>query len=184
MNILVKIFDKTIDYMAYFAGILVGFAMVIITTEVFCRKVFGFSLDWVIPLSGHSAFIITFFAAAWILKKKQHINTDVLLEKIGARKRIIIEIFNSFIGAAVCLFITYRAGLSAIDLLQRRVTIITDDLGLLTSPFMAIIGLGMLFFAIQYSRDAYELIKKLQAGSKNKTEMASNSALEKPEELI
>jgi TRAP-type C4-dicarboxylate transport system permease small subunit len=184
MKIFIRIFDKTIDCLAYISGLLVIFLIVIVGAEIIARKFLGFSIDWVVPLSGHAVFILPFFAAAWILKHKQHISTDVVVELLRARKRILIEIMNSIIGAGLCLFIAYRAGLSSLDLWQRQVTIITDDLGFLTSPFIAIMGLGMLLFSIQYMREAYENIKKWKAGSIKNARAKDTGVLEKPAELV
>jgi TRAP-type C4-dicarboxylate transport system permease small subunit len=176
------LFDKLIDILAYISGALVFVLMVSISAEICSRKILGTSIDWTVEISEHITYFITFLGAAWILKHNQHIRTDVVLEMLQPRRRLALEIFCHVLGAAVCLFIAYRAGLTTVDLWLRQINTVTD-LELPMAPLIAVMCIGMLLLSIEFMRESYNYIKQWKTGAGNDGTSIKKNVLAHNEEI-
>ena len=65
---LTSFFDRIIVLMSIVAGILLVFAMLIISGAVFSRYFLNRPIGWVIEISEYIILFITFLVAAWLLK--------------------------------------------------------------------------------------------------------------------
>ena len=161
MRKLVVIFDKTIDILAYVSAALIVYLMVTVGAEILSRKILGISLFWSVESSEHAIYVITLFSAAWLLKHKHHVKTDVVLTMMRPRSRALLEIVTSIVSAALFLFITYRAVLTSLDLYQRKIYTVTH-LELIMWPFMVVMVIGAFFLAIQFIRDIHASLERLK----------------------
>ena len=165
MKKLTFIFDKIIDSLAYVAAAFILYLMIVVGTEIVSRKIFDTSLNWVLESCEHTIYVITFFSAAWLLKNKHHVKTDVVIEMMKPRNRSVLGLVVSIISAGLCLFLAYRAVLSTLDLYQRNMYT-TTQLELLMWPLVAVMIIGFLLLSIQFIRDIHASLVDLK-GEKN-----------------
>ena len=152
------IYSKGIDYLAYLAGILVIFIMLATGTEVVVRKLFGFSMVWTVEYSEHAILYITFLSAAWLVKKRQHVKIDVVLNSLNPARQVWLNMVMYLVGAALCLFTAYHSALTVWDVWQRHVYT-TTTLEIPMAPLIAIIGVGSLLLSIEFAKASYEYLK-------------------------
>ena len=170
MKRIIGIFDKTTDVLAYISAALILYLMVVVGAEIVSRKLFGSPLNWVLESSEHAIYVITLFGAAWLLKHKHHIRTDVVLDMMRPRNRAFLEIVVSIISAAFCLFLTYRAALTALDQYQRKMYT-TTQMEIIMWPLITVMVIGFFLLSLQFIRDTHTLIeglKKEQIDTKQK----------------
>ncbi|MFH1487653.1 MAG: TRAP transporter small permease [Pseudomonadota bacterium] len=145
-----QFYDKTIVYLSYVSAVLLALITLSVTAEILVRKLAGTSLPWVIECSEHALAFITFLAAAWVLKEEAHIKVDIVLTALNDRMRALLNVMNSLLGAALCLFLAYRSGLTILDLWKRHIYTITT-LEIPMAPLYSVIFIGSLLLSIQFS---------------------------------
>ncbi len=148
------VFDHIVDFLAYSAGAVAIFMMLSTATEIFARSLLNISIQWIIEVNENFVLYITFLSAAWLQKSDWHIRVDVLVSRLNPRSQALLNTVTSFIGAALCLLIAYRAALTSFDLWQRGIFLPTV-LELPSAPLIAIISIGSLLLSIQFIRKAY-----------------------------
>ena len=102
-----KIYDRTIDIAAVFAGILVIFLMLIVGTEVSLRYFFGRPTTWTVEVAGYMMLYIAFLVVAWVLKRDEHVRMDLVITHLSPRIQSLVNTFTSIIGAIVFLLLTW-----------------------------------------------------------------------------
>ena len=117
----VAIYDKVVRIFAYLCGILLGLITLSVTADVIVRKVWDTPLFGVVECSEHALVFITFLGAAWVLKQDGHVRLDLILGWLRPKRRAVLNIVTSLVGAALCLFISYRGTLTVWDLWQRHI---------------------------------------------------------------
>lgn len=105
----IHFFNKTIEYMVVFAGILLIFSMLSISAEVVSRYIFNHPFGWVTEICEYSLVYITFLVAAWILKQEKHIKMDLVFNRLNPRFQSSLNILTSIISAIAC-FILFLFG--------------------------------------------------------------------------
>ncbi len=148
------VFDRIVDFLAYSAGAVAIFMMLATATQIFARSLLNISIHWVIEVNETLVLYITFLSAAWLLKNDWHIKVDILVIRLNPKSQALLNMVTSFIGAALCLLITYRATLTSFDLWQRNI-FQTTILELPTAPLIAIISIGSFLLFIQFMRNGY-----------------------------
>ncbi len=106
----ILIFNKIVDYMVIFAGILLLFSMLSICAEVISRYLFNFPFGWVTEICEYSLVYITFLVAAWILKQEKHIKMDLVFNRLNPKLQSSLNIWTSILNAIVC-FILFLFGI-------------------------------------------------------------------------
>ncbi len=148
-KIFLDIYEKTILYLGYISGVLLALITLSVTAEILVRKLASTSLPWVIECSEHALAFIAFLAAAWVLKEEAHIKVDIVLTMLSERRRALVNIINSLLGAALCLFIAHRSALTIWDLWKRDIYTITT-LEIPMAPLYSVIFVGSLLLTIQF----------------------------------
>ena len=152
LNKMVRLLDRILNFMAFLAGILLVFCMLSISLGVLSRYLLGWPISWIIEINEYTLLYITFLVAAWTLREDGHVKVDIVLNLLPNRKKILLSLFNSFIGLIVTLIITYYGALVSVDLLLRGVynpTLLSFPKG----PLVAIITIGTFFVALQFLRN-------------------------------
>ena len=104
---LTNFFDRIIVLMTILAGILLVFAMLIISGAVASRYFLGRPIGWVIEISEYIILFVTFLVAAWVLKQEEHVKMDIVLNQLNPRTQSMINVITSAISAIVCFILTW-----------------------------------------------------------------------------
>jgi C4-dicarboxylate transporter, DctQ subunit len=144
-----NIFNRTIDLMAIFAGILLIFSMLIICIAVASRYLFGRPMGWVMEITEYSLLYITFLVAAWVLKREGHVKMDLVFNRLSPRTQVLFNMITSGIGAIIC-FILFWYGIRVTWELLRTRYFTPTILELPKFVIVAIIFIGSLLLCLQF----------------------------------
>ena len=154
-------FDRIIDILAYSSGALVLFMMVLISADVVLRKLTGFTFDWSTEFTENAVCYITFTTAAWLARQNRHVVVDMVVSQLNSRNRNVLNAATSILAAATCLFMTYHAFRTTLDVWRRHVATATA-MEVPMAPLIAIIAVGLLLLSIQFMRNAHLHIRQLR----------------------
>jgi len=154
---LIVIFDRTLDIMAFFAGVLLLFAVASVGVGIVMRSL-GNPLGWVFEVSSYILLYVTFLVAAWTLRLEGHVHIDIVINQLKPRTQSVFHIITSAIGVLIALALTWYGAKVTYDfLLSGHFTP-----SVLEPPkwiFLIIIPIGSLALAIQFIRRTYHHIK-------------------------
>jgi len=148
---LTSFFDRILVLMTILAGILLVFAMLIISGAVASRYFLGRPIGWVIEISEYIILFVTFLVAAWVLKREEHVKMDIVLNQLNPRTQSMINVITSGISAIVCFILTWYGAKVTWELFQTSYFTPT----LLELPkfiIIAIIFIGSFLLFIQFLR--------------------------------
>ncbi len=152
-------YDRMIYSLAWIAGAMMVFAMVIVCIDVCLRYLFNYPLEWVLETCEYLLLYITFLPAAWILREENHVKVDILINHMSPRSRSVLTGFTSVIGGLTMAGITVFGIRVVIDYYLREV----PSLGNMRLPeyvILAVIPFGSFFFSIEFFRRAYRFFTK------------------------
>jgi TRAP-type C4-dicarboxylate transport system permease small subunit len=155
MNRISALYGKLVKALAYVAGALLFLMMLMITADVFVRNVPVIpgvrGLSWSNEVSEAMLYLITMFAAPWLLRRGQHIRVDILLRAIPQRLAWYCEWACDLIALACCvvmvIYATHMAMASHASGALSIKTLITPEWWLLAPlPFtFALLGIEVMF---------------------------------------
>jgi len=144
-----NIFNRTIDLLAIFAGILLIFSMLIICIAIASRYLVGRPMGWVIEITEYSLLYITFLVAAWVLKREGHVKMDLVFSRLSPRTQVLFNMITSGIGAIICFILFWYGVRVTWELYQTRYFTPTI-LELPKFVIVAIIFIGSLLLCLQF----------------------------------
>ena len=158
-----NIFDRTINFLALMAAILLIFLMLSISVNVATRALIEWSIVWMFEIDVYALLYITFLGAAWLLKSEGHVKMDLVFNQFKPRAQATINIITSVISAIVFLVVAWQSA---------RVTWITfqTDYFFVTVleppawPIILIIPIGSFLLFIQLLRRTYSYVEVWRAG--------------------
>jgi len=156
---LAPFYDRMIYALAWIAGAMMIFAMVIVCIDVCLRYLFNYPLEWVLETCEYLLLYITFLPAAWILKEENHVKVDILINRMRPRSRSVLTGLTSILGGITMMGITIFGIRVVIDYYQRGV----PSLGNMRLPeyvILAVIPFGSFFFSVEFFRRAYRYFTK------------------------
>lgn len=162
MRTLNNIFNRTIDLMVIFAGILLIFSMLSISIAVISRYLLGRPMGWVVEISEYSLVYITFLVAAWVLKREGHVKMDLVLNRLNARTQVMINIITSVISAIVC-FILFWYGVRVTWELYQTHYFTPTILELPKSAIIAVIFMGSMLLFLQFLDRTFRFLSSWRA---------------------
>jgi len=151
MKKLLSIFDRTMDVMAFLAGIILIFIMLSVCMEVIWRDFFDWPQMWVTQVTECLLLYITFLGSAWLLREEGHVKVDILLTRLKPRTGAFLGIIGSFIGVIVCVVITISGFVLSWHYFQKGMytpTIMEIPL----AAIIVIIPIGSLMLLVQFIR--------------------------------
>ncbi|MBI2853951.1 MAG: TRAP transporter small permease [Chloroflexi bacterium] len=154
------IFDRSLDVLAVFSGVLLVLVLLFVNFDVFTRSVLGKSQVWVDQIAQHSMVWITFLGAAWLLRKEGHISLDLVLVRLKPDHQHVMNIVTSAVSAIICLALAW--GSIQNTWFQYRMGYLTPTVWEIPmAPVTIIIPIGSLLLSIQFLRRAYrEALKR------------------------
>lgn len=148
-----RIFDALLDAGGAISGVLLVVVMLVTSVKVFFRYVLQEGLIGVDQLSGTLLLWVTFFGAAWVLRRDEHVTVDLLITHLGPTARRWLTVVNSLICAALCLTLTYFGTLEVIESVERGI-LIPAEIEIPRVVNLYVIPLGCLFLLLQFIRRA------------------------------
>jgi C4-dicarboxylate transporter DctQ subunit len=152
-----NILDRTINVMFILAGILLLFAMLIISIGVASRYLFDRPLGWAIEIVEYSLVYIAFFTAPMVLKRGAHVKMDLIFNRLSPRLQSTLNLITSSISTIVC-FILFGFGVRVANELFR--THYTTPTILEVPKFIIIVGIfiGFAVLFLQFLIRTYNLL--------------------------
>lgn len=147
----VRFYDGVIDTLAVIAGVLTILVMLLTCYLVVMRYIFLRPPAWIVELSEYILLYITFFGAAWLLRKNGHVNVDIVLIFLPNSWKRALNVITAVLGSISCLILTAIASwVTANNYIRGLYSIQT-----LSVPkwiLLAVIPLGSFLLAIQFLR--------------------------------
>ncbi len=165
MKLLTKvtaIFDRTISLLAFLAAILLILIMLSVSAEVFMRQSLARPLVGVLEITEISLLFITFLGAAWLLKRDGHVKMDLVINRLGPRTQVVVNIIMSILAAITCLVIVWYSAEVTWDHFQRGLI----RPGFLEVPnvyVLPVIPLGIFLLFVQFLRRIYGYLRSWKA---------------------
>ena len=147
----ISVFDKTSGGAAFFAASLLVVIMITVFISVVMRYFLGESIPWVIGYCEVGLVYITFFAAAWVLKREGHVKVDLILSRLGPKSQSSLGILSSTVGAIICLPIVWFGAQVAWDYF-RCGWYYTEFYDIPAAPVVVAIPVGFLLLFFQLCR--------------------------------
>ena len=98
-----KFFDKVLDAMAAFAGVILVFIVAAVCYTIGMRFFFRQTTIWIIQTTEYALLWIVFLATAWLLREGGHITTDIVYVHLTDKTRNYLNLIMSLIGAMAAL---------------------------------------------------------------------------------
>jgi len=156
------IFERTLDLLGAFAGVLVAFLMIGVCVDVCMRYFLNRPLFWMIEVTQYALVFILFLGAAWLLRKEGHVVMDILISRLGQKSQNLANVITSTLGAIVCFIITWYAARVSWDYFQIDY-VYSATLEIPAFLLQAVVPLGAFLLSIQFLRRAYGYLGKLRA---------------------
>lgn len=147
---LAPIFDRITDIFAGAAGFIVLFQIASICLEIFMRYFLNRPLSWVVEIGETSMLYLTFLGAAWVLRREGHVRVDIVISRVSPEIRVLLNVMNSVIGAAVCLVLVWYGAHETWDNFIRGLYL--PDTQMPVAPILAVIPVGSFLLFIQFLR--------------------------------
>lgn len=102
-------FDKVLNALAYFCGVMLFIMTFSICYEVLMRHVIGKPTSWAVDVSSFILVYITFFAATWVLRNDRHVAVDMVIDRLQPRVRSFVKCLTSVIAMLACAIFAWEA---------------------------------------------------------------------------
>lgn len=146
-----RILDRFTLWLAWLAGLALIFMVVIISTGVIMRYVFGTPLLGLNEINQLTAVVLVMAALPYCTVHNGHVGVDVFDNAIGAWGRFMGDVVSRLLSAFVLSVLVWRAWLKVLDAWEYEDA--TNMLDLPIWPFYAVLGLGaalcVLIFVVQ-----------------------------------
>ena len=165
MKLLAKagtIFDRTTNFLAFVAAVLIIFTMLSVSVDVFMRYFLQRPMIWVLEVTEIILLFITFLGTAWLLRREGHVKVDIVLSHLNPRTQTLLSIISSIIGIIVCVVLVWYGTQVSYDYIQRGLyepTLLEIPKG----PLLAIIPVGSFLLLIQFLRRTYGHLQQFRA---------------------
>lgn len=116
-----KSLNKTEDFMAVIAGLLILFSMVSVVLEVVVRSIYGHSFIWVQEYNEYFLLYIAFLSGAWLLRKNDHVIINLIDSIIGSNSSRMLNVFVAVLGMISMIVIVYYGTIVTLDIIERGV---------------------------------------------------------------
>jgi len=160
--------SRTVDHVltvgAVLSGIFLVFIMLSVSFDVILRYTLNQPLEWVVEISQYLLVGLTFFAAAWVLKRDGHVKMDQLYNALGPRTQSVLSTITSILSAIACLIIVWYGTGVTLDHIQTGDSYYTT-LETPKWPISAIVVVGFLLLLFQFLRGIRGNLADLKASS-------------------
>jgi TRAP-type C4-dicarboxylate transport system permease small subunit len=156
-------------WLTWLGGSLIVMSAVLVTAEVFLRKVFNFSIGGADEISGYAFGVATALALSYALFERAHIRVDALLGAFPKRLHGLINLFGMILLIGFAFVIVYNVWSMVGDTLEngsRSITPMRVPLALPQIPWL----IGWMFFVFTGVLLCLVAIKRMLAGDTEGTQ--------------
>ena len=157
------IFDWVLNIGGAVAGSLLVAVMLIVCIKVFFRYFLREGLIGIDQISGTLMVYITFFGAAWVLRRDEHVAIDFLVERLNPTLRRWLNVLVSAICAAICLVLTVFGTIAVVSSWQKGI-LIPAEIEIPRAINLAVIPMGTLLLLFQFIRRGLFFLRGGDAG--------------------
>jgi TRAP-type C4-dicarboxylate transport system permease small subunit len=146
----------------YISGILIFASTLIICYAVLLRAL-GFSTVWQTELTVYLLMFVTFIGGAYGLKHDEHVNVDLLINRLPVRAASFLKLVASLLSLVVIAVVAWRSGMMWLEAAEKGWRSGTAWNPSLAYPY-AILPIGMTLIALQYIVIMVDLVRGLVTG--------------------
>lgn len=155
--------DRISDLAGYISGVLLLVSTLVICEAVTLRYIIGAPTVWQTELSVYLLMFAAFVGGAYGLKHGDHVNVDLIIDKLPPKARVAMNIVAAILGllfVAVVAYISFKLWWHATTTGMRSGTAWNPRM---TFPYF-IIPLGMTLIGLQYLSILYDRFRDLREG--------------------
>ncbi len=141
--------DRIVEIFAAMGCLLIALTMFLVCLDVIWNLACGRSLTWVTEIVEYSMLWLTFLGSAWVLRNNAHIRMDMVTDRISPRNRHLLAAITSYVGAVICLLLTYFGARVTLHAFQTGYRLMTY-LEIPSAYINFIIPLGFLMICLEF----------------------------------
>jgi TRAP-type C4-dicarboxylate transport system permease small subunit len=115
MRTLSAAFGRLFDALALLAALVLLAMTLLVAADIILRNAAGIGFAWANEVSEYALYLMTLFAAPWLLRRGQHVRIDLLLTLVPLRVAWLMEAAADFMGFTVCLVLVRYGALMTYD---------------------------------------------------------------------
>ncbi|BBL80240.1 C4-dicarboxylate TRAP transporter small permease protein DctQ [Rubrobacter xylanophilus] len=150
----------------YISGLLIFASTLIICYAVLLRAL-GFSTVWQTELTIYLLMFVTFIGGAYGLKHDEHVNVDLLINRLPVRAASLLKLVAALLSLVVIAVVAWRSGMMWLEATEKGWRSGTAWNPPLTYPY-AILPIGMALIALQYVVIMVELVRQVITGEEKR----------------
>jgi len=104
---MVKVFEKSSEYLVYVCGILLFTSVLLVSAEVIMRKFFLISFTGTDEIAGYALAICTSWSLAYVMFEKMHIRIDIVYSKVSQKFQNIFDLIAMLFTLGFTGLLTY-----------------------------------------------------------------------------
>ncbi|MCA3748302.1 MAG: TRAP transporter small permease [Rubrobacter sp.] len=132
----------------YISGVLIFASTLIICYAVVLRAL-GYSTVWQTELTVYLLMFVTFIGGAYGLKHDEHVNVDLLVNRLPVRTASLLKLLSALLSLVVIAVVAWRSGIMWVEAVEKGWRSGTAWNPPLAYPY-AILPVGMALIALQY----------------------------------
>ena len=152
-------FDRLLDGMAVFAGVLLALQVVSVTINVALRYLFNGGIYGINTWNEWSLLWVAFLGFAWLQRERGHVSMELLKDMYALRMRSVFELAVCLLGAVVSVVLIWYGSTTTWQYWVENRYDYFKLAEILVAPVYAIIPFGSFVLLIQLIRDAMYEIK-------------------------
>jgi C4-dicarboxylate transporter DctQ subunit len=164
---LTVIFDRIIEFMAFLAGIILMFLVLMMSAAIFSRYLLGYPIGFIVEIGKYGMVYITFLVAAWVLRQEGHVGIEAVVSRFKPGTQSLINAVTSAICVIPCFILVWFGAKVTWDFFQSGYFTAT----LLELPqciLIAIIPVGIFLLGIQLVRRTGGYLRSRRASADKK----------------
>lgn len=159
MAALSRAFDWLLEGLAWVAATMVALALAAVSVDVVMRYFFNAPIAWVMQASEYVMLFVPMLAAAYVLKREEHVSVDIVVGALPPAARRWLTVATSVAAAIVAAVVCYGGWLVTSE--QFRLgTPTLDAVKIPAFLVTAAIPLGCAVLAIQFLRRAAAALRE------------------------
>jgi C4-dicarboxylate transporter, DctQ subunit len=157
-------FDKLINGMAAFAGVILIFTTISVCYGITMRFFFRSPSIWVAQTTEYALLWMVFLGTTWLLREKGHVCVDIVYGSLSPKKKTQFDLVMNAVAGAACAVLVYFSTAYFCECFSRGV----NDVRAVTIPkwtVFFIIPIGLLLLTVQFFRIVSDRYRTLKEGN-------------------
>jgi TRAP-type C4-dicarboxylate transport system permease small subunit len=154
---------KLLNVMVNTGAVLSAVILLVITAATgvtIFGRFFGWSAPgWIVQFTEYGVFWIPLLGAAWLIRRDQHVNVDIIISRIKPQGKKIITCIHHIMGLLVCIILLNSSCNVWLELKERMIM----DLQVIDMPkyiILTVLPVGFFLMAVQFLIKLIETIRR------------------------